>query len=75
MATDHDIRRAVSSQEATAKLLTEFAAILNGPGPDSAEAKKFLDDHETNVKLVRLARLSAILKRALTVEEEHKAPD
>jgi hypothetical protein len=47
------------------QLLSEYAKILNKAGPDSQDAEDFVSGHGGNSEFVRLARLSAALKRAL----------
>lgn len=58
----------------TAQLLSEYAKLLNRFGPDSAEAEAFLQKHEQNSEFFELARLSATLKRALSVGRRPVVP-
>jgi hypothetical protein len=51
----------------TARLLSEFARVLNHHGPDSAESEAFLRRHGSNQEFIELARLSVTLKRALSI--------
>jgi hypothetical protein len=50
----------------TRELLAEYAALLNGHGVDSTEAREFLVAHDGDDEFRELARLSQKLKKALT---------
>jgi hypothetical protein len=52
----------------TARLLSEFAKVLNHHGPDSPESEAFLKRHRENQEFAELARLSVTLKRALSID-------
>ena len=47
------------------QFLSGYAQILNKTGPESQEGEDFVKAHAENPEFVRLARLSASLKRAL----------
>lgn len=49
----------------TAQLLAEYAKVLNRFGPDSPQGEEFVGQYGSNPEFVRLARISAALKRAL----------
>jgi hypothetical protein len=58
----------------TPQLLSDFARLLNTHGPDSLEAEDFIRRHSDDSEFVELARLSATLKRALTVGDHVPTP-
>lgn len=58
----------------TARLLSEFAKVLNRHGPDSPESEEFLHRHGENPEFSELARLSVTLKRALSMGRPSKRP-
>ena len=58
----------------TARLLSEFARVLNRNGPDSPESEEFLRRHSENPEFVELARLSVTLKRALSMGRPSPRP-
>ncbi len=56
------------------ELLAEYAVLLNEHGADSQEAKDFLESHGDNQDFVQLAKLSKMLKKALTAPPQDCAP-
>jgi hypothetical protein len=58
----------------TPQLLSDFARLLNTYGPDAPEAKDFIRQHSDDSEFVELARLSATLKRALTIGDRVPTP-
>jgi len=58
----------------TARLLSEFAKVLNCHGPDSPESEEFLRLHGENPEFAELARLSVTLKRALSMGRPSPRP-
>lgn len=51
---------------ATTDLLSQYARILNQFGPESTEAKEFVEQNRVDDEFVELAMLSRKLKEALT---------
>lgn len=58
----------------TARLLSEFAKVLNRHGPNSPESEEFLHLHDKNPEFAELARLSVTLKRALSMGRPSARP-
>mgnify|MGYP001591021072 CR=1 FL=1 len=54
-----------ANQEVEGKNLVEYARLLNVHGPDSDEAKRFIQEHEEDEEFAQLAELSRTLKKAL----------
>lgn len=65
-----DIPKPMTPPEVTAQRLAEFAGILSEYGPGSQEAADYMDKNRSDDKFVKLARLSIVLKQALTVGVE-----
>jgi hypothetical protein len=53
-------------EPATAERLAEYAVLMNRHGPDSDEARAYLDGHRGDPEFVSLARVARWLKAALT---------
>jgi hypothetical protein len=52
-------------EPATAERLAEYAMLMNRHGPDSDEARAYLDGHRCDPEFVSLARVARRLKIAL----------